>query len=84
MDRYIIIDTPPIFSFAEGIAIGSYVDGVLFVVQEGRVQKKTIEDSLHLIKDLNILGIVYNKVVTGTSESSYSYYKKQSKRDSNE
>ncbi len=74
MDRYIIIDTPPILSCAEGIAIGSNVDGVIFVVQEGRAQKKTIIDALDLIKDLNILGVVYNNVSAASLNGHYSSY----------
>ncbi|MFO0752939.1 MAG: hypothetical protein U0411_06400 [Thermodesulfovibrionales bacterium] len=35
-DRYIIIDTPPLLPFAETHAISCMVDGVLFVVKEGR------------------------------------------------
>ncbi len=81
MDRYIIIDTPPILSFAEGIAIGSYVDGILFVIQEGRAQKKMIEDSLHLIKNLNVLGVVFNNAVTANYDGHYARYYRYSKKD---
>ncbi len=84
MDRYIIIDTPPILSFSEGISIGSYVDGIIFVVQEGRAQKKTIENSLNLIKGLNILGVVFNNTLSANLEGHYSYYYNYQKKGKDE
>ncbi len=74
MDRYIIIDTPPILSCAEGIAIGSYVDGVLFVVKEGNAKEKTVKTALNVLKDLNILGVVFNSVSNINLEGYYSSY----------
>jgi len=74
VDRYVIIDTPPILPFAEAIAIGSYVDGVIFVVKEGQAQQKTIQDAINLIKDLNILGVVFNGVSEENLEGHYSNY----------
>lgn len=84
MDRYIIIDTPPILSFAEGISIGSYVDGIIFVVQQGRAQKKTIENSLNVIKGLNILGVVFNNSISANLEGHYSYYYNYQKKGKDE
>jgi len=78
IDRYVIIDTPPILPFADAIAVGSLVDGVVFIVREGRTQKKAIEDSLNLIKNLNVLGIVFNRVreanLNGHHYRYYNYY----------
>jgi len=74
MDRYVIIDTPPILSCSEGIAIGSYVDGVVFVVQEKKAQKKTVEDALNMIKGLNVLGLVFNNVSEVNLDGHYSHY----------
>jgi exopolysaccharide/PEP-CTERM locus tyrosine autokinase len=73
-DRYIIIDTPPLLPFAEAIAIASYVDGIIFVVKEGHAQKKTIENAINLIKDLNILGVVYNGVNVENLDGYYPHY----------
>ena len=73
-DRYVIIDTPPILSFAEPISIGANVDGIVFVVKEGRAQKKMIEDALSLVKGLNLLGIVFNDVEVTNMDGLYSRY----------
>ncbi len=74
MDRYIIIDTPPILSFSEGIAIASYVDGIVLVIRDAHVQKKTIDEALNIIKASNILGVVYNNVNVGGLDGLYSRY----------
>jgi exopolysaccharide/PEP-CTERM locus tyrosine autokinase len=74
MDRYVIIDTPPILPFADSHILGSLVDGVVFVVKEGRAQKKLIDNALHLIKDANILGIVFNSVRQAHLDGHYTHY----------
>ena len=73
-DRYVIIDTPPILSFAESITIGANVDGIVFVVKEGHAQKKMIEDALSLVKGLNLLGVVFNNVEVTNLHGRYSRY----------
>jgi exopolysaccharide/PEP-CTERM locus tyrosine autokinase len=74
MDRYVIIDTPPILPFADAIALGSFVDGIVFVIKEGYAQKKSIEEALNLIKNFNILGVVFNDVSTANLDGHYSRY----------
>lgn len=74
MDRYVIIDTPPILSCSEGIVIGSYVDGLIFVVREGHAQKKVIENALNMIQGINMLGVVFNNVSETNRNSRYSNY----------
>jgi len=87
MDRYVIIDTPPILQFADAISIGSYVDGVVFVVKEATAQRKSIENALTLIKDLKVLGIVFNCASMENLDGHYSryyYYNKKKKREGKE
>jgi exopolysaccharide/PEP-CTERM locus tyrosine autokinase len=74
MDRYIIIDTPPILPFADAISLGSLVDGVLFIVKEGRSPKKSIENAMNLMKDLKILGVVFNCAHAENLDGHYSSY----------
>lgn len=86
VDRYIIMDTPPLLPFAESITMGSYVDGVIFVVKEGHAQMKSIKDAMSVIKDLNILGVVFNGVSNENLDGHYysryyRYYYGQRKED---
>ncbi|MBI4847312.1 MAG: polysaccharide biosynthesis tyrosine autokinase [Nitrospirae bacterium] len=79
MDRYVIIDTPPVLPFADTIAVGSLVDGVIFVVKEGRVTKKLLEDAMNMMKDLRILGTVFNQASVEDLDGHYSNYYKYKK-----
>jgi Mrp family chromosome partitioning ATPase len=72
-DRYVIIDTPPILPFAEAHSIASVVDGVIFIVREAHVPVNHFKDAINLLKDINILGIVYNDAEIDR-HSSYYYY----------
>jgi exopolysaccharide/PEP-CTERM locus tyrosine autokinase len=84
VDRYIIIDTPPILAFAEGISLASLVDGIIFVIKNGHAQKKAIDNALSILKDLKILGVVFNSVSSANEEgyaNRYGYYYAHKKRD---
>lgn len=59
-DRYVVIDTPPILSFAETHSISSIVDGVVLVVREGTASLQSINEALDILRHGKVLGIVYN------------------------
>ena len=73
-DRYVIIDTPPILPFADALVLGELVDAVLFVVKEGRAQKKLIDNALALIENMKVLGVVFNAVRQENLDGHYSSY----------
>jgi Mrp family chromosome partitioning ATPase len=85
-DRYIIIDTPPALLFSETHVIGSYVDGILFIVKEG-VASSSVRAALDILKDNSILGIVYNNAspeqLNGRYHHYYQYYDQQRRGASN-
>ncbi len=76
-DRYIIFDTGPLLLSAEASTLGSWMDGIIFVLQEGRVPQKTAIQGFELIKKCNLFGIVMNNVneysLAGTRLGSYDY-----------
>ncbi|RJQ14915.1 MAG: polysaccharide biosynthesis tyrosine autokinase [Nitrospiraceae bacterium] len=82
VDRYVIIDTPPILPFADAIAVGSVVDGVVFVIKEGRTQKKSIENAMNLMRNLRVLGIVFNHASEENLDGHYynTYYYNRTKK----
>ncbi len=86
-DRYIIIDTPPVLAFAETHVVGSYADGVLFVVKEG-VASSSVLSALEILDAGKILGIVFNNASTERLKGRYShyyhYYYDQQHRDTKE
>jgi len=78
-DRYIIFDSTPLLVTADPLMLGSYMDGIIFVIQEGRTAQKSALQSFSLMKGWNILGVVFNNVPHYLIKShDYYYYQKKS------
>lgn len=73
-DRYVIIDTPPTLLFAETHTISSLVDGTVLVVKEDGASIESIGEVLDILKDGNVLGIVFNDVSVENLDGRYHYY----------
>ncbi len=73
-DRYVIFDTSPLLAAADSLSLCAFVDGVIFVAQAGRSDRKSGAQALSLIQDYNILGSVLNNVKKYPSQSRYPYY----------
>lgn len=61
-DRYIIFDSSPLLSAADGLYVKEYVDGVLFVVQAARTSADAAAEALSLLKGAHVYGVVFNNV----------------------
>lgn len=72
---HVVIDSPPIASFTDGVLIASMVDGVILVVHSGRSSRQVIKRSRQLLQDVGakILGVVLNNVNL-RSQDNYYYY----------
>lgn len=74
-DRYVIFDTPAVLNFAEALFLGSCVDGVLFVVGEGQSPLHEVKEAFRLLRDCELLGVVFNNSVsTRFNEGYFSRY----------
>lgn len=73
-DRYIIFDTPPILPFTEARSLAHMVDGTIFVLKERQATSSDIREALDILKDCNILGMIYNNAEQLTVDKRYSYY----------
>lgn len=73
-DRYIIIDTPPVLLFAETKMLSALADGILFVVREGKAPLQHIMEALDLLKDEQLIGIVYNDAGPEGLNGTYPYH----------
>ncbi len=73
-DRYVIFDTTPVLPFAEASVLASLVDSVLFVVRERQTRHDHLEEALEMLKDTNLLGIVYNDADVSHKMDHYRYY----------
>ena len=67
----IIFDSPPLLATADAQVLASKVDGVLYVMQLGRVAKSAVARSFELLAQAraDVLGIALNKVDTRTAHS---------------
>ena len=72
---HVVIDSPPIASFTDGVLIASMVDGVILVVHSGKSSRQIIRRSRQLLQDIGakILGVVLNNV-NRSSQDNYYYY----------
>src|SRR5215213_3055706 len=73
---HVVIDSPPVSSFTDGVLIASMVDGVLLVVHGGRSSRHIVRRSKQLLNDVGakIFGVVLNNV----NLQSHDYYYYQS------
>jgi capsular exopolysaccharide synthesis family protein len=69
---HVIVDSPPVSSFTDGVLIASIVDGVLLVVHGGKSSRHVVRRSRQLLQDVGakIFGVVLNN----TSVESHDYY----------
>lgn len=80
---HVVIDSPPIASFTDGVLIASMVDGVIMVVHAGKSSRQVVRRSRQLLQDIGarIFGVVLNNVNL-RSQDNYYYYQSYYHRDS--
>ncbi|HEY8184914.1 MAG TPA: polysaccharide biosynthesis tyrosine autokinase [Pyrinomonadaceae bacterium] len=72
--NHIVIDSPPVASFTDGVLLSSVADGVLLVVHGGNASRHIVRRSRQLLIDVGakIFGVVLNNVTV--SRQDYYYY----------
>jgi exopolysaccharide/PEP-CTERM locus tyrosine autokinase len=74
-DRFIIIDTPPVLPFAESRSLSTIVDGVIFVIREGRSTPDNIAEAMKSLDAKKLVGSVFNAATLASLNGRYhSYY----------
>lgn len=75
---HIIIDSPPVASFTDGVLLGCLVDGVLLVVYAGKSSREISRRGRQVLLDVGakIIGVVLNKATLRPHDYYYyqSYY----------
>jgi len=73
---HVVVDSPPVSSFTDGVLVSTMVDGVLLVVHGGRSSRHIVRRSKQLLNDVGakIFGVVLNNV----NPQSHDYYYYQS------
>jgi len=61
---HILIDTPPIASFTDGVLLASMSDGVILVIHANECSRKVVQRSRQSLTDVGakVLGVVLNRV----------------------
>jgi succinoglycan biosynthesis transport protein ExoP len=72
---HIVVDSPPITSFTDGVLIATMVDGVLLVVQGGKSSRSVVRRSRQLLLDVGakVFGVVLNNVNVHSHDYYYDY-----------
>jgi capsular exopolysaccharide synthesis family protein len=86
---HVVVDSPPIASFTDGVLIASMVDGVILVVHAGRSSRQVVRRSRMILTDIGarIFGVVLNNVNLRSQDNYYyyqSYYHREGYQASNE
>jgi capsular exopolysaccharide synthesis family protein len=73
---HVVIDSPPVSSFTDGVLISSLVDGVLLVVHGGKSSRHVVRRSRQLLQDVGakVFGVVLNNVNLRSHD--YYYYQR--------
>jgi capsular exopolysaccharide synthesis family protein len=73
---HVVVDSPPVTSFTDGVLIATMVDGVLLVVHGGKSSRHVVKRSRQLLQDVGakIFGVVLNNVNLQTHD--YYYYQR--------
>jgi succinoglycan biosynthesis transport protein ExoP len=80
---HIVIDTPPIASFTDGVLLSAIADGVILVIHANECSRKVIQRSQQALQEVRarLLGVVLNRIHIRSSDHNdyyyHSYYKGQ-------
>jgi polysaccharide biosynthesis transport protein len=86
---HVVVDSPPITSFTDGVLIASMVDGVILVVHAGKSSRQVVRRAKQLLSDVGakLLGVVLNNVNLRSQDNYYyyqSYYNRSNYRPGDE
>jgi protein-tyrosine kinase len=71
---FVIVDLPPIFVGDDVVALSSYLDAALLVVEDGVTKTRDLVNAATLLDQTTLLGTVLNKSKSGQSDRYYGHY----------
>ena len=73
---HVVVDSPPIASFTDGVLISLLVDGVILVVHGGRTSRQVVRRTRQMLQEVGskIIGVVLNKADIRSSDYYYYHY----------
>ncbi|HYR76637.1 MAG TPA: polysaccharide biosynthesis tyrosine autokinase [Pyrinomonadaceae bacterium] len=72
---HVVIDTPPIASFTDGVLMATISDGVILVIHANECSRKVVQRSRQALLDVGakVLGVVLNRVDMRSHDYYYGY-----------
>ena len=72
---HVVVDSPPIASFTDGVLMASLVDGVIMVVHSGKSSRHVVRRSTQFLHDIGakVFGVVLNNVDMRSTDNYYYY-----------
>ena len=72
---YVVVDSAPTLPVSDAMALSRHVDGVLVVVQAGRVGLPQVRQTLATLEQVNapLLGLVLNRATESSGTDGYGY-----------
>ncbi|HKE60380.1 MAG TPA: polysaccharide biosynthesis tyrosine autokinase [Pyrinomonadaceae bacterium] len=83
---HVVVDSPPVSSFTDGVLISTMVDGVLLVVHGGKSSRHIVRRSRQLLQDVGakVFGVVLNNTAIESHDYYYQRYYSQKHYDQEE
>ena len=76
---YVILDSPPLAFFTDGVLLSTVADGVILVAESGKSSRELLRQARRVLQDAGstILGIVLNNTMQDSRGAYYYYYHQQ-------
>jgi len=71
--RIIIFDLPPLFAADDALLFMPHIDAALLVVEDGKNTSDELQHSMHILEQINLLGLVVNKSRQPVASYQYGY-----------
>ena len=73
---HVVLDSPPVASFTDGVLLSSIADGVLLVVHGGAASRQIVRRAKQLLLDVGakVFGVVLNNVTVSRHDYYYNRY----------
>ena len=85
---HVVVDSPPIASFTDGVLIASMVDGGILFVHSGKSSRQVVRRARQFLQDVGakVFGVVLNNVNLRTQNDYYyqTYYQRDYYRHDDE
>ena len=72
----VLFDSPPVGAVTDAAILATKVDGVIYVIRAGKVERKQLQRSNELLKQVkaNVLGYILNGINAGNDDYYHYYY----------